>query len=261
LIIIFFQQQEAESTSKDQPKQAWCQPPLQDYEQQQRGSASEGSRKVWMDRDPYNRQQPDEIRLQQQGAGVHLTHEQRFELSQRNAADNASKFIAPTASHQSSNPWNRSHQTQQQQQQQQQQREGNGYTVASFPEEDAFLGAGEGIAVGDDYSRAQQGPSAPHMLFNHRTGCFEPPPKEHGTRSHIQQQPRGWVNSMKPKSATAETPSVAPAPPRSILKAPVVSSSRALPDPKSLRDEARYPTSHAATVTFQFHNFVHQFRT
>jgi hypothetical protein len=110
------------------------------------------------------------------------------------------------------------------------------------------VSGGEGIAVGDDYTRAQQGPSAPHMLFNPRTGRLEPtnpPPKDTTPRiqqqqQQQQQQQRVWGLGSKVKPASADALSAAPASARSILKAPTLpSSSRPVPDPKSLREEAR----------------------
>ena len=54
---------------------------------------------------------------------------------------------------------------------------------------DPFANRGGGIAVGDDYRRAQQAPSAPHVLFNHRTGRVEPmQPEESAHRPQQQQQ-------------------------------------------------------------------------
>jgi hypothetical protein len=202
-------------------------------------------------RDPYNRQQPDDSRRyqhQQQGPGpVYMTHEQRFESMQRGNGMGASlRSNAPAASQQPhgmadagaqfrSNSWNRPHEAVQQHHE--------GYGSMS---EDAQASS-EGIAVGDDYSRAQQGSSAPHMLYNHRTNSFEPtqpPMKEPAPRSQ-QQLNRGWGMPTKVKPATSDTPPASAVLARSILKAPApASSSRVVQDPKSLREEARFTNPH-----------------
>ncbi len=180
-----------------------------------------------------------------------MTHEQKFELMQRGGGLGAplrsGASAAPQQMHQPadggsqfrSNPWNRAQDAPMQQQQHH-----DGFNAAS----DLDLSGGEGIAVGDDYTRAQQAPSGAQMLFNHRTGRFEPtqpPPKE--TAPRFQQQPppaqRGWGVLSKARPATADAAAPAAPSSRSILKAPAVGASRVAPDAKSLREEARCTTT------------------
>jgi len=252
------QQQGSEGSARDAPRQAWPQQPLHDYEQQQ-------GRKVWMDSDPYGRPQPDDIRRAQPQGG-YMTHEQKFELMQRGGGAGAplrsSAPAPPQQLHQSadggsqfrSNPWNRPQDAAMQQQQHH-----DGFSAASDPD----LSGGEGIAVGDDYTRAQQAPSGVQMLFNHRTGRFEPtqpPPKEAAPR--FQQQPppanRGWGVTSKARPATAEAAAPAAPSSRSILKAPAVATARIAPDAKSLRDEARYTSrAFSAAVRCPFWVLTH----
>ncbi len=242
----FPQQHETENSSKDQPRQAWGQQPGQSQDQQHhRGGAPEFGRKLWQDGDPYNRQQRQQQPYQQQGPGsVNMTHEQRFEVMQRsNGFGGPFRGAAPFASQQPHGgadagsqyrpgAWNRPFDGQQQQR--------DGYNASGSADDDTSA-LGEGIAVGDDYSRAQLGPSGPQMLFNPRTNSLEPtqpPSKEPASRS-LQQ--RGWGIPSKAKPSSADTVPVAGIAARSILKAPAVAaSSRAVHDPKSLREEARY---------------------
>jgi hypothetical protein len=226
---------------------------VQNHDQQhQRVAASDVGRKLWQDRDPYNRQpqQQDDRRLQlphqQQAAGSgYMTHEQRFESMQRSSGTGGMyRGGAVQQLHSSADPnsqyrpmaWSRPHDAHQQQL--------DGYHASGAADDDV-AGLGEGIAVGDDYSRAQQGSSAPHMLYNHRTNSFEPtqaPPKEAAPRSQLQQ--RGWGIPLKTKAAGDVASPVSAPPARSILKAPAVPSSARAVDPKSLREEARFFALH-----------------
>jgi hypothetical protein len=247
---VTLQQKEAENPSKDQPRQAWGQQPVQNHDQQQqRVNTSDIGRKLWQDRDPYNRQaqQPDDRRQLQPQAAVsgYMTHEQRFESMQRSSGAGGvyrggaaqQLHVGDPVSQYRPMAWSHSHDAQQQQQLE-------GYHASGAVDDDA-AGLGEGIAVGDDYSRAQQGSSAPHMLYNHRTNSFEPmhaPPKEPAARSQLQQ--RGWGVPVKTKAAAdASSPVSAPLT-RSILKAPAAPSSARVADPKSLREEARFFALH-----------------
>ena len=176
-----------------------------------------------------------------------MTHEQRFESMQRGSGMGASLRSSAPATYQQphgaadagaqfrSNSWNRPHEAVHQH------HEGHGSMS-----EDAQTSS-EGIAVGDDYSRAQQGSSAPHMLYNHRTNSFEPtqpPMKDPAPRSQ-QQVHRGWGVPAKTKPTSSDAPPAGAVLARSILKAPAPASSpRVVQDPKSLKEEARFTNPH-----------------
>ena len=68
-----------------------------------------------------------------------------------------------------------------------------------------FANGGGGIAVGDDYRRAQQAPSAPHVLFNPRTGRVEPmqPPESAPRLQQLQQQQRQQQQQLGARGGVA----------------------------------------------------------